>query len=91
MQDGKDEGKKEMDREGGREARGKIKGKDRRGLVAYRQAGIKRRRREVLTVPWLFGCCPLSKIDSMITYRGQRELCALDEISASAALIGSQL
>lgn len=52
---------------------------------------MKRRRREVLPVPWLSGGCPLSKIDSMITYRGQKECWALDEISASVALIGSQL
>lgn len=54
---------------GGREG-GKIKGKARRGLVLYRQAGIKGKQREVLVVSWLFGCCPLSKIDSMITYQG---------------------
>lgn len=79
------------DRQRGREERREIKGKDWRGLVASRQAGRKRRQREVLTVPWLFGCCPLSKIDSMITYQGWKELCALDDISACVALIGSQL
>lgn len=45
----------------------------------------------MVPLAFFFCWCPLNEIDSVITYQGWKELCALDEISASVALIGSQL